>query len=158
MNEAEAREALQRWREGTSQRDSLFRAARDAGITKHQIHQITGVARTTIDRILGGDAMPGETETLPACPWQAAEIHEGTIPQQAILYPRPVILECQDCMRVGYWYPDESRIDTRSRMCPEGPVGWRPYHRWTVESWNGHQPERIVTSFVQHVAETGEQS
>lgn len=140
MTEAEAREALQHWRESVSQRDSLFRAALEAGITKHQIHQITGVARTTIDRILEGEAMTAATETAPPRPWHGAQIHEGVIPQQAILYPHPVILECQDCGRAGYWYPDESRIDTRSRMCPEGPDGWRPFHCWDVENWNGHVP------------------
>jgi hypothetical protein len=80
------------------------------------------------------------TATEPR-PWQGAEIHEGTIPQQAALYPRPVILECGDCCRRGYWYPQENRIDTGRRMCPEGPAGWRPFHAWAVRSWNGHEPQ-----------------
>jgi hypothetical protein len=78
-------------------------------------------------------------------PWQNAEIHEGVIPEQAILYPRPVILECEDCGRAGYWYPAESRIDTAGRLCPEGPGGWRAFHAWTVRSWNGHDPAGATT-------------
>lgn len=62
MNEAEAREALTRWREVDSQRDSLIRAARAAGISKYEIHQLTGIARTTIDRILNPGA-PVTTHT-----------------------------------------------------------------------------------------------
>jgi hypothetical protein len=79
-------------------------------------------------------------------PWQDAQIHEGTIPQQATLFPRPVILECSDCGKAGYWYPGENRIDTGSRMCPQRPSGWRPYHRWTVYSWNGNIPAPGLTS------------
>jgi len=33
-------------------RDNMIRRARAAGITKHRIHALTGIARTTIDRIL----------------------------------------------------------------------------------------------------------
>jgi hypothetical protein len=39
----------QRFTEG---RDSLVRAARQAGISKHRIYVLTGIARTTIDSIL----------------------------------------------------------------------------------------------------------
>jgi hypothetical protein len=83
------------------------------------------------------------TATEPR-PWQGAEIHEGVIPQQAALYPRPVILECGDCCRHGYWYPQENRIDTGRRMCPAGGYKARPYHLWAVYGWNGHEP--IVTA------------
>ena len=50
-----AEAALARWAqqrdEADAARDSLIRAALAAGITKHRIHVITGIARTTIDRI-----------------------------------------------------------------------------------------------------------
>jgi len=36
----------------TLMRDGLVRQAHQAGVTKHRIHTITGIARTTIDRIL----------------------------------------------------------------------------------------------------------
>ncbi len=52
MTEAEARRALQRWRENQDRRDALIKAANAVGVTKHQIHVLTGLARTTIDRIL----------------------------------------------------------------------------------------------------------
>jgi hypothetical protein len=40
-----------------SRRDEAVRAAVDAGLSKSEVHRLTGMARTTIDRILG---------TLPA--------------------------------------------------------------------------------------------
>ena len=40
-----------------SRRDEVVRAAIDAGLSKSEVHRLTGIARTTIDRILG---------TLPA--------------------------------------------------------------------------------------------
>jgi hypothetical protein len=40
-----------------SRRDEAVRAAVDAGLSKSEVHRLTGIARTTIDRILG---------TLPA--------------------------------------------------------------------------------------------
>ena len=49
------RQSLERWRENCTQRDPLIRAAYTAGVNRHQIHVLTGLARTTIDRILGKD-------------------------------------------------------------------------------------------------------
>ena len=40
-----------------SRRDEVVRAAIDAGLRKSEVHRLTGMARTTIDRIAG---------TLPA--------------------------------------------------------------------------------------------
>ena len=71
-------------------------------------------------------------------PWRDAEIRIGTIPQQASLYPKPVILECEDCMTTGFWYPEDNYIDTTRRMCPDEDHGQRPYHRWSVAGWNGN--------------------
>jgi DNA invertase Pin-like site-specific DNA recombinase len=34
-------------------RDKAVRAAVDAGVSKSEIHRLTGIARTTIDRITG---------------------------------------------------------------------------------------------------------
>jgi hypothetical protein len=36
-----------------SQRDEVVQAAVDAGLSKSEVHRLTGMARTTIDRILG---------------------------------------------------------------------------------------------------------
>jgi hypothetical protein len=52
MTQAEARDELLRWREYHGQRDTLIRQAHEAGVTKTDIHRITGIARTTIDSIL----------------------------------------------------------------------------------------------------------
>jgi hypothetical protein len=41
----------------SSRRDEVVRAAVDAGLSKSEVHRLTGMARTTIDRIAG---------TLPA--------------------------------------------------------------------------------------------
>lgn len=38
-----------RWADG---RDGMVRRARAVGVSKHRIHVLTGIARTTIDRIL----------------------------------------------------------------------------------------------------------
>jgi hypothetical protein len=50
MTPEEAEAALQAW--STVQRDELIQAAYHAGVGKNRIHAITGIARTTIDRIL----------------------------------------------------------------------------------------------------------
>jgi hypothetical protein len=50
MTTEEAEAALQAW--ATVQRDELIQAAHQAGVSKNRIHAITGIARTTIDRIL----------------------------------------------------------------------------------------------------------
>ena len=36
-----------------SRRDEVVRAAVDAGLSKSEVHRLTGMARTTIDRIAG---------------------------------------------------------------------------------------------------------
>jgi hypothetical protein len=48
----EAEAALQAW--ATVQRDELVQVAHQAGVSKNRIHAITGIARTTIDRIPEG--------------------------------------------------------------------------------------------------------
>lgn len=49
-------DALVRWarsrRESDAERDPLVRAAVAAGVSKHRVHVLTGVARTTIDKIM----------------------------------------------------------------------------------------------------------
>ncbi len=41
------------YRKMTARRDSLIRDAHRAGLSKREIHEHSGLARTTIDRILG---------------------------------------------------------------------------------------------------------
>jgi len=58
MTTEEAEAALQAW--ATVQRDELVHAAHQAGVSKNRIHVLTGIARTTIDRIL--EAPMGTTQ------------------------------------------------------------------------------------------------
>jgi hypothetical protein len=50
MTTEEAEAALQAW--ASVERDELVRAAHQAGVSKNRIYGLTGIARTTIDRIL----------------------------------------------------------------------------------------------------------
>lgn len=59
----QARELLAGWKAKqetvTSRRDEVVRVAVASGLSKSEIHRITGIARTTIDRIIeaeGGEA------------------------------------------------------------------------------------------------------
>lgn len=62
MTPQEAAEtALRAW--ATVQRDELVQAAHRAGVSKNRIHTLTGIARTTIDRILEAP-MGTEQQTL----------------------------------------------------------------------------------------------
>jgi hypothetical protein len=41
------------WRSVAARRDKVVRAAVEAGLSKAEVHRLTGIARTTIDRIVG---------------------------------------------------------------------------------------------------------
>ena len=58
MTPQEAEAALRAW--ATVQRDELVQAAHQSGVSKNRIHTLTGIARTTIDRIL--EAPVGATQ------------------------------------------------------------------------------------------------
>jgi hypothetical protein len=58
MTTEEAEAALQAW--ATVERDELVHAAHQAGVSKNRIYVLTGIARTTIDRIL--EAPMGTTQ------------------------------------------------------------------------------------------------
>jgi hypothetical protein len=51
----EAEQLLTEWAVITRDRDNRVRAAADAGVTRYRIQQLTGIAKTTIIRILGPD-------------------------------------------------------------------------------------------------------
>ena len=57
MTVRQAREMLTTWaaEQGAvaARRDEVVRAAVDAGVSKSEVHRLTGIARTTIDRIVG---------------------------------------------------------------------------------------------------------
>jgi hypothetical protein len=58
----QARELLARWTADqaviTARRDEVVRAAVDAGLSKIEVHRLTGIARTTVDRILAAHTVP----------------------------------------------------------------------------------------------------
>ncbi len=53
-------------RRTAERRDPLIRAAVAAGISKHRVHVLTGVARTTIDNVLAGEPVPGQPRSHAA--------------------------------------------------------------------------------------------
>ncbi|MFD5910189.1 DUF6003 family protein [Streptomyces massasporeus] len=52
---AAAERELNQYRRTVEGRDGMVRRARAAGVSKNRIHVLTGIARTTIDRILKED-------------------------------------------------------------------------------------------------------
>lgn len=46
--------ALADWAEQNARRDDLVRQAIQLGVSKRRVHVLTGIARTTIDRIVDG--------------------------------------------------------------------------------------------------------
>jgi DNA invertase Pin-like site-specific DNA recombinase len=64
----QAREMLTAWAAEqdavAARRDEVVRAAVDAGVSKSEVHRLTGIARTTVDRIVGsGHEQPAERGT-----------------------------------------------------------------------------------------------
>jgi hypothetical protein len=51
-----AEAALAEWVTVHRDRDRRIRAAVAAGISKHRVHQLTGISRVTIDKVLAGQA------------------------------------------------------------------------------------------------------
>ena len=50
--------ALAAWRARGAERDSLVRAAHEAGVSINRISKLSGLSRTTVYRILGLDGNP----------------------------------------------------------------------------------------------------
>ena len=59
MTRDEAVAMLEEYAAVAAGRDARVRAAVAAGLSKLQVHQITGIGRMTIDRILAQDHVPG---------------------------------------------------------------------------------------------------
>ena len=59
MTPAEAEQLLTEWSAVVRDRDNRVRSAVMAGISKHRVHVLTGISRSTIDRILGAPALGG---------------------------------------------------------------------------------------------------
>jgi hypothetical protein len=60
----EAERLLRDWSASSGGRDGIVLAAHRAGVTKHRIHLLTGIARTTLDRILSQEAIMDTTAGL----------------------------------------------------------------------------------------------
>jgi hypothetical protein len=65
MTPEEAELMLSEWVIVTRDRDSRIRAAVASGVSKHRVHQLTGISRSTIDRILAAP-VPGRPSNGPA--------------------------------------------------------------------------------------------
>lgn len=50
----QAEDLLRNWRSAAARRDEVVWAAIDAGVSKSRISELSGLARSTIDRILAG--------------------------------------------------------------------------------------------------------
>jgi hypothetical protein len=85
MTREEAEAALQAW--ATVHRDDLVRAAHAAGVSKNRIHALTGLARTTVDRILEA---PVGTTTQALAEYLATFIQAWPQPPQPWDYSYPM--------------------------------------------------------------------
>jgi transcriptional regulator of acetoin/glycerol metabolism len=69
VNAEEAEAALAEWKRRSDQdareRDSLIRAAHEAGVNIRRIHLISGVSRSTVYRVLGMSAGGEKEHELP---------------------------------------------------------------------------------------------
>jgi hypothetical protein len=59
MSSEKAEQMLSEWVAVTRDRDARVRAAVAAGLSKHRVHRLTGIGRSTIDRILAATAPGG---------------------------------------------------------------------------------------------------
>jgi hypothetical protein len=65
MTPEEAEAMLTEWAFVTRDRDNRVRWAVGAGVSKHRVHQLTGISRVTIDRILAASAPNGAANVPP---------------------------------------------------------------------------------------------
>jgi len=65
MAPEDAEQRLIEWVTVTRDRDTRVRAAVDAGLSKHRVHRLTGIGRSTIDRILAGAPAAQCAKTVP---------------------------------------------------------------------------------------------
>jgi len=59
MTREEAEQMLTEWNMVTRDRDNRVRWAVSAGVSKYRVNQLTGIGRSTIDRILAAPAPAG---------------------------------------------------------------------------------------------------
>jgi hypothetical protein len=61
----EAEHLLAEWATVSRDRDNRVRAAVAAGLSKYRVHQLTGLGRSTIDRIMAAAAPAGAADVQP---------------------------------------------------------------------------------------------
>jgi hypothetical protein len=61
-----AEQLLTEWATMARDRDNRVRAAVDAGVPKLRVRQLTGLGRSTIDRILAARSAPGGAINVPS--------------------------------------------------------------------------------------------
>jgi hypothetical protein len=66
MTTEEAEQMLAEWVMVTRDRDNRVRWAVSAGVSKYRVSQLTGIGRSTIDRILAASAVPAGTSNGPS--------------------------------------------------------------------------------------------
>ena len=66
MTPEEAEHMLSEWFIVTRDRDRRVRAAVAVAVSKHRVHRLTGIARTTIDRILLSPDAPAGASNVPS--------------------------------------------------------------------------------------------
>ena len=59
MTPEEAEQMLSAWVTVTRDRDRRVRAAVSVGVSKHRVHVLTGISRSTIDKILAAPTPAG---------------------------------------------------------------------------------------------------
>jgi len=65
MAPEDAQQRLIEWVTVTRDRDTRVRTAVAAGLSKHRVHRLTGIGRSTIDRILAGTPVAQCAKTVP---------------------------------------------------------------------------------------------
>jgi hypothetical protein len=141
MTEEEAREALTNWTAQHKQRDTIVREAVTAGMTKHQVHQITGLARTTIDFILKGGTVernndPGMREAIVQ--GVAQYILRGEAHTKNPAHSDAQILararhDVTDVLKYGYAFPE----DEAERIAADAKelASWQQDHNVNWNDW-----------------------
>jgi hypothetical protein len=65
MAPEDAEQRLIEWVTVTRERDTRVRAAVAVGLSKYRVHRLTGIGRSTIDRILAGTPAAQCAKTVP---------------------------------------------------------------------------------------------
>jgi hypothetical protein len=141
MTEEEAREALADWATRHKQRDTLVREAVAAGVTKYQVHQITGLARTTVDFILKGGTVEkyNDADMQGAIVTGVAQyILRGELHTKRPAYTDAQILararhDVLNVLQYGYTFPEDEA--ERIAAGAKETARWQQDHNINWDQW-----------------------